>query len=100
MMAPAKVVSPAWGTFAICATILSCVFFGAAFATEYEGSCTPNAEGVQQCTQNFKWKGFAGVPIEPLATAFGTCMGTYISLRTARRKVNGSNPNPDVSSSG
>ncbi len=85
-MAAPKVVSPVWVTFAVITTALSCVFFGAAFATEYEGSCTPNAEGVQQCTQNFKWKGFGGVPIEPLATAFSTCMGAYIAYRSAHNQ--------------
>lgn len=94
---PAKTVSTNFGIFAICATVLTTFLFAAAFASEYEGNCTPDAAGKAQCTQHFAWKGFGGVPIEPLATAIGTGMGAYVAFRSRRSQTT---TEPDVPSPG
>lgn len=81
-----KPVSTFWGSFAIVVTLITSLLFAAAFATEYEGKCEPSAtSGEIQCSNRFAWKGFGGMPIEPLASAFSTCMGAYISFRSVKK---------------
>lgn len=81
-----KAVNGLGAGFAITVTLITCFLFAAAFATEYEGKCEPSStNGEPQCSTRFAWKGFGGIPIEPLATGFGTCMGAYISFRSIKK---------------
>lgn len=86
MKAKEKSVDTFWGSFAIVVTLVTSLLFAAAFATEYEGKCEPSpVNGEPSCSNRFAWKGFGGVPIEPLASAFSTCMGAYISFRSIKK---------------
>lgn len=71
-----KVVSTGFGLFTMCLTLLIALIVGAAFSVEYESSCsTSESSGKTLCTTRSAWKGFSGIPIEPLAGVAGSIGG-------------------------
>jgi hypothetical protein len=85
-------VSTAGGILAIVATLagVSFVMLGAALlSSEYKSSCAPDAAGKQVCTSSFEWKGWAGIPLEGLASTVGIASGAYVVFIKKQRPGGG-----------
>lgn len=75
---PEKTISTGYGIFAMCLTAFVVLLFGVIFSIEYESNCSTNeVTGKVLCTTRSAWKGWSGIPIEPLAGAIGTAVGAY-----------------------
>lgn len=93
-----KVISTGYGIFAMCLTAFVVLLFGVIFSVEYESNCTTNeATGKVLCTTRSAWKGWSGIPIEPLAGAIGTAVGAYalfLKTRNGQNHGDSDSPNP------
>lgn len=87
MAKPEKVVSTAFGIFAMVLTAGVVLILGLALSVEYESNCSTNEEtGKTSCSTKSAWKGWSGIPIQGLAGAIGTAGGAYAAYKAGHRQ--------------
>ncbi len=81
---PEKYVPTGQGILIMLTTAFMVILTGALFSATYERGCTPDATGKAICTDKFEWKGWAGIPLQPLAAAIGIGLGTYGAVKAGK----------------
>jgi len=77
-------------------TVLATGAIAAVFSTQYESSCTPDTAGKLVCTQNVKFLGWSGIPLQGLAGAIGTGIGIYAAVKSGKLPGLKEEPEADV----
>lgn len=80
-----KEVSLVKTVLAIATTIGSVTIVGALFSSQYKSDCTINLKThTKTCTDHFEFNGFSGLPLQPIASAFGVGMGAFVLVSKAK----------------
>lgn len=100
------IVSTKSGIFAIVLCIALVPLIGTLFSTTYKSECSRDDAGKRTCTEHLEFLGWAGVPLQPIASAIGIGAGTFVAIARckspgkvveylARSKDNGDIPSQD-----
>lgn len=82
---PEKVISTWSGLAAIGATLFVILAFSTLFSFSYKSECIRDPESQKRtCTDKLEFLGWAGLPLQPLASAIGVGAGTFIAFKKAK----------------
>lgn len=85
MSKPERVISTASGVMAIGVTLFVVMLFGTLFSFSYRSECVREPEtGKRSCTDHLEFLGWAGLPLQPLASAIGVGAGAFIAFKKAK----------------
>lgn len=65
----------------LCAAgVVGVLIFGALFSTSYRSECSRDELGKRTCTEHLEFLGWAGIPLQPIASAVGIGAGVFVAL--------------------
>lgn len=74
------VVSTKSGILAIslCAAVV--LVIGGLFSTSYKSECSRDELGKRTCTEHLEFLGWAGIPLQPIASSVGIGAGVFVAI--------------------
>lgn len=70
---------------AICTCVFVAMLFGTLFSFSYKSECVREPETQKRtCTDKLEFLGWAGLPLQPLASAIGVGAGAFIAFKKAK----------------
>lgn len=83
-----KYVSPVSSIAIVISTAVFVLLFGTLFSSTYKSDCTRDPDtNKRTCTDHLEFTGWAGLPIQPIASAVGIGSATFIAYRKAKTPV-------------